>query len=175
MAEIKSTLELVMERTGHLTMSAEEKAGQQKEEFQKKLKGLLQQYEDTILSADEFMERRAALQADLNRDDDPFTATVIAHRLQPGRDNAHWLTLIRRFAPPAVSQLEEILADHQEKAAALVGKAERHHLDTLFREHGIRGSAVASNVEKDTPLQEALRLLEDETRTRIKGVFQHIT
>jgi hypothetical protein len=174
MAEIKSTLDLVMERTRHLTMSAEEKAGQQKEEFEKKLKGLLQQYEDNILTADELVEKNAALQADLNSDDDLLVVPVIAHRLQPGKDNAHWLALIKRFAPLAVPQLEEILADNQEKAAALVREKEQHHLDSLSREYGIQGSAIAPNFEKDTPLQEALLVLKKETRTRIEGVFQNV-
>jgi len=171
MAEIKSTLDLVMERTRHLTMSADEKAGQQKEEFINKLKGLLQQYEDNILSADELMERQAALQADLNRDDDQLAVSVIAQRIQPGMDNAHWLALIKHFAPVAVPQLEEILADNQEKVAALVRKKEQHHLDSLSRDYGIQGSAVAPNFKKDTPLQEAILVLKKETRTRIEGVF----
>ena len=167
-------MDLVMERTRHLTMSAEEKAGQQKEEFEKKLKGLLQQYEDNILSADELVEKNAALQADLNSDDNLLVVSVIAHRLQPGKDNAHWLVLIKRFAPLAVPQLEEILADNQEKAAALVREKEQHHLDSLSREYGIQGSAIAPNFDKDTPLQEALLVLKKETRTRIEGVFQNV-
>jgi len=174
MAEIKSTLDLVMERTRHLTMSTEEKAGQQKAEFQKKLKGLLQQYEDNMLSADELMEKSATLQADLSKKDDLIAVSAIAGRLRPGMDNAHWLALIKRFAPRAVPQLEEILADHQEKAAALVRKKEQHHLDTLYRDYGIQGSAVAPNFGKDAPLQEALRVVEKETQTRIGGVFLNI-
>lgn len=174
MAEIKSTLDLVMERTRHLTMSAEEKAGQEKEEFEKKFKGLLQQYEDNILSADELIEKNAALQAELNRDDDLSAVSVIAHRIQPGMDNAQWLALIKRFAPLAVPQLEEILADNQEKAAALVGKKEQHHLDRFSRDYGIQGSAVAPNFEKDIPLQEALLVLKNETRARIEGVIQNL-
>jgi len=172
MAEIKSTLDLVMERTRHLTMSAEEKAGQQKEEFKKKLKGLLQQYEDNFLSADELMERNAALQADLNRDDDLLAVSVIAQRIQLGMDNAHWLALIKRYAPAAVPQVEEILADNLEKAAALVRKGEQDHVKHLAREHDIQGSAVVPNLNKDAPIREKLSAFKIETRERIDNIIQ---
>ena len=174
MAEIKSTLDLVMERTRHLTMSPEERAGQQKQDFEKKLNGLLQQYEDKALAVDELVERVTGLRTDFTIDSDMPVLTAVVQRIQPGLDNAHWLALIKRFAPLAVTQLEEILADNQEKAAALVGKKEQHHLDRLSRDYGIQGSAVAPNFEKDIPLQEALLVLINETRARIEGVIQNV-
>ena len=105
MAEIKSTLDLVMERTRHLTMSTEERAGQQKKDFEKKLNGLLQQYEDKVLALDELMERISALKADQHLDDDLSVASAVVQRIQPGMDNAHWLALIKRLAPAVVTQL----------------------------------------------------------------------
>ena len=69
MAEIKSTLDLVMERTKHLTMSSEERVGQQQKDFEKKLQGVLQQYADKVLAIDELMERVTGLQADFKIDD----------------------------------------------------------------------------------------------------------
>ena len=42
MAEIKSTLDLVMERTRHLSQSTAEKEAQRRGDFEKRLQGLLQ-------------------------------------------------------------------------------------------------------------------------------------
>ena len=49
MGEIKSTLDLVMEKTRHLTLSQEEKEDQKRIEVNKKLQGLLQKYQDNLL------------------------------------------------------------------------------------------------------------------------------
>lgn len=172
MAEIKSTLDLVMERTRHLTMSAEEKAGQQKKDFEKKLQGLQQQYEDGVLSIDEFMEHVTGLQTDLFIDDPMFVVSSVLQRIQPARDNAHWLRLIQRLAPAASIPLEHTLADYREKVAVLIRKDEQHHLESLAGDHGIRGSAVLPNLDKDARHQEALSGLDSETRARIEKSLQ---
>jgi ribosome biogenesis protein Nip4 len=98
--------------------------------------------------------------------------SVIAHRLQPGKDNAHWLALIKRFAPVVVPQLEKILADNQEKAAALFRKGEQDHVKHLAREHDIQGSAVVPNLNKDAPIREKLSAFKIETRERIDNIIQ---
>lgn len=52
MTEIKSTLDLVMEKTRHLSFSEQEKKDQHSEEFAKRIKGLIQQYQDQKLKAE---------------------------------------------------------------------------------------------------------------------------
>ena len=52
MGEIKSTLDLVMEKTRHLTLSREEKEEQKRVEVNKRLKGLVQKYQDNLLKKD---------------------------------------------------------------------------------------------------------------------------
>jgi hypothetical protein len=52
MGEIKSTIDLVMEKTRHLTLSREEKDAQKKVEVHKRLKGLVQKYQDNLLRKD---------------------------------------------------------------------------------------------------------------------------
>ncbi len=46
MGEIKSTLDLVMDKTRHLTLSDEEKQEQKEKEFKKNLKGPTQKFQD---------------------------------------------------------------------------------------------------------------------------------
>ena len=172
MAEIKSTLDLVMERTKHLTMTAEEKAGQHREDFEKKLQGLLQQYADKTLVIDDLMEQVAELQADLGIDDPMLVASSVGQRIQPELDNAHWLALINQLAPAAAKPLEQALAEYREKFALLVRKSEQHHLESLAREDGIQGPAVMPNLNKDVLYREGLSTLENETRVRIDQALQ---
>jgi hypothetical protein len=162
-----------MERTKHLTLSTEERAGQQKQDFEKKRNGLLQQYEDKVLALDELMERISALQADLHLDDDLSFASAVVQRIQPGMDNAHWLALIKRLAATVVTQqLEKALVDYHEKAAVLVRKGEKDRVEHLAREHDIQGSAVVPNLNKDASIREKLSALKIETRERIDNIVQ---
>ena len=46
MGEIKSTLDLVMERTKNLSLSDEEKQAQKQKEVESRIRGLLQKYLD---------------------------------------------------------------------------------------------------------------------------------
>jgi len=60
MGEIKSTLDLVMEKTRHLTLSAEEKIDREKEEAKKGLNGFLQKYKDNVINLEELTKELRA-------------------------------------------------------------------------------------------------------------------
>ena len=52
MAEIKSTLDLVMEKTKNLSLSDEERQGQKNKEIESRICGLLQKFNDQALNID---------------------------------------------------------------------------------------------------------------------------
>ena len=54
MAEIKSTLDLVMEKTKNLSLSSEEKQTQRNKEIEGRIRGLLQKYQDQLITLDQF-------------------------------------------------------------------------------------------------------------------------
>lgn len=172
MAEIKSTLDLVMERTKHLSMSAEERAGQQKQAFEKKLNGLLQQYEDKALAVDELVEKVTELQADLNIDGAMSALTAVVQRMQPGLDNAHWLSLVRLMAPDVCTHLEKALSDFSDRVSTLSRKGEQRFLENLARDHGIHGTAVVPSLKKDASFQDKLSVLRREALDRIGALLQ---
>ena len=109
MGEIKSTLDLVMERTRHLSMSAEEKAHQQQADFAKRLQGLLQQYADGAMDVERLRDRISAIQAGLNMTDQEPVLTAIIERIDPEKDNQPWLALLTNLAPAISQPLDEIL------------------------------------------------------------------
>lgn len=174
MAEIKSTLDLVMERTKHLTMSTEEKTGQRKMDFEKKLNGLLQQYADKALSVEELMEKVTGLQTHLPTEDHSLPVSAVIRRIRPGRDNTHWLSLVMQMAPDALRPLEDALADYRDKDANLARQGEQRFLKKLDRDHAIHGAAVAPNLCKDVTLQGKRTTLETEAIARIEDVIQRI-
>jgi hypothetical protein len=65
MAEIKSTLDLVLEKTKHLTLTAEEKAEMQLQDFFKKVPGYVTQILDLSLMPEQLLEKTKALPQEL--------------------------------------------------------------------------------------------------------------
>jgi len=61
MAEIKSTLDLVLERTRHLTLSAVEKGEIEVREALKKVSGYLSRYRDGVLSLEALLKEMRGL------------------------------------------------------------------------------------------------------------------
>jgi hypothetical protein len=170
MSEIKSTLDLVMERTRHLSLSAEEKEGQRREDFQKRLQGLLQQYADQAVSADELRDRIAALQTELEVTDGRLVVAAVLGRIDPRVSADSWLDLLADLAPAVRGPLEKVLADYHERRDDLRRSGEKRLREQFADRHGIRGTAVVVNPEKDSEFSERLDGLGRETLTRIESL-----
>jgi hypothetical protein len=150
MGEIKSTLDLVLERTRHLSLSDEEKARQQKADFDKRMQGLLQQYADGILSVDTLQDRAASLQAELEVKDRGVLVAAIVGRIDPVQDNRCWLELMGTTAPALRHPLEDILTDFAHRKRETLQKSEDRLRERLISQHGVAGPAVVPNPLKDS-------------------------
>lgn len=170
MGEIKSTLDLVMERTRHLSLSAEEKETQRRDAFAKRLQGLLQQYADDALSVDEVRKRIADLQSEIDISGPELPAEAVIQRVDPDGDNDGWLALLEHLAPGVYRPLGEILEAYKGKQAALLDSGRQLLADRLAREDGITGSAVAPNPHKDAASRKKLTDLQQVTRTKIAAL-----
>jgi hypothetical protein len=171
MAEIKSTLDLVMERTRHLSLSDEEKAHQQKADFDKRLQGLLQQYADGVLSVDTLQDRTASLQAELGVKDRGVLVAAIVDRIDPDQDNRRWLELVGTTAPALRRPLEEILADFSRRKREMLQKSENRLRDHLASQHGITGSAVGPNPLKDSTCRADLAALRQQALDQLEAAL----
>lgn len=172
MGEIKSTLDLVMERTRHLSMSAEEKTRLRQADFAKRLQGLLQQYADGAMAVDRLRDRINALQAEQNITDQRLVLTAIIERIDPEKDNQPWLTLLADLAPAIGRPLDELLAAFQrEKADLSLASTKRLH-EAIWRQHGIKGSAVVPNPAVDTAFIEQLAKLRQKTQARVDDLLR---
>ncbi|MCJ8502242.1 hypothetical protein [Desulfatitalea alkaliphila] len=171
MAEIKSTLDLVMERTRDLSLSEEEKAAQQKEAFEKRLQGLLQQYADQALNPKSFQQERDALESEYRIHDPGSIVQAVGERIDPSGDNRRWLDLLAALVPQVVSDLETLLTEHRNQGHAIEVEAMARSARMLSQQHAISGAAVLSNTEKDQQFRDQRDRLENRTRTRIKEML----
>ena len=174
MGEIKSTLDLVMERTRHLSLSDEEKQRQQTATFEKRLQGLLQQYADGALSIEQLRERITALQTELQTTDRQIVLAAVVKRIDPDRENARWLELLAQEAPALCGPLQAGLDTYRAEQDDLLEARAQDQREDLARHHGIAGSAVVPNPRQDPVCQERLSALREEMQTGFEALLDQI-
>ena len=167
MGEIKSTLDLVMERTRHLSMSDDEKARQRKDEYTRRLKGLVQQFADGALAVVPFRERVCEIESEHHVSDRQLLLKSIVEHIDPDGDASRWTDLLTDFEPGSHDALDTALKDYRVARAELVKVGERRQLDHLARHHQIEGSAVVANPSADASVQKGLAALRSQLRERI--------
>jgi len=146
MAEIKSTLELVMERTRHLCMSEGDKQEQAAQEFKEALNRAVLKYLDGQIDLVRFQAEFGKLDGGPSARAD--AAAEIARRIDPAADNAILLDLIRHGLGCDISGIEAVLSDYRLTALAEDALAAKRIKSDLVK-RGILGSAVVANLDMD--------------------------
>ena len=170
MGEIKSTLDLVMERTRHLSLSDEEKKQQKRTDLKKRLQGLLQQYADSALDIESLQQRISKLQEEFETDDPQIIKEAILGRIAPGEENQLWLDLVPFYAPEAQKPVEELIAAYQDKQLTLLQTGTDRQHQTLLQTHNIYGSAVIPNPQKEPNYRQELSNLKSETQAKMNAI-----
>ena len=149
MGEIKSTLDLVMEKTSHLTLSSEEEKEQQHAEIHKKIKGMLLKYHDKNITREQLENTLSPLRKDCGVTAD----TIFLHELLDGlaldHDNESLLDLLSNLCGKDISEIESVLNDYQEKIRLSSQEWLGNQREILESKYSISGSAVVPNLEKD--------------------------
>lgn len=150
MGEIKSTLDLVMEKTRHLTLSQEEKEAQNRIEVNKRLQGLLQKYQDNLLRKENLNKELDNLKIAYNLNVDEMLADLLLNSLKIGRDNTVFLELLNEIFGLNLSGIETIFQNFK----ATVKSASKKRVDQIKTDLSVKrfisGSAVVPNLESDS-------------------------
>lgn len=144
MAEIKSTLDLIMERTKNLTLTEEEKEAIRTREGKAKVRGWFQRYSDrslTIRDLKEYMEQE--------RVGSPEAATLmreecLAH-VDPEGDNQKIFQIMEEVLEIDPGPFQGLVDHFQEELGQLRSGATRDALATLHAQ-GVCGTAVIPNL-----------------------------
>ena len=153
MGEIKSTLDLVMEKTRHLSLSVEEKQSQKNIEIEKRINGLLQKYQDRVLPMDEMQTEYARLKQELSLPDDSFLIHQSINKIDLTGDNRLLLELLNQFCNSGIAGLDSILDEGQDEFTSAASYRLVELREELARNHSISGSAVLPNLEADDTWQ----------------------
>ena len=111
MGEIKSTLDIVMEKTRHLTLSQEEKAEQERSEVKNRLRGLVQKYNDRKLTMAGVAEKLDLLKEAHNLNARDMLTRMLLKGLALGRRNESDIELLAEVCGMDMSEIETLFLD----------------------------------------------------------------
>jgi len=172
MGEIKSTLDLVLERTRELTLSDAEKRQLKQEEFRKRLRGLIvrfQKGQESIPSTAAELEK-AGVEFGLEPRSEFFCQLLKEINLHA--DNAPLLSLARQVCLQDTRGIETILTGYADEAAAARNRRTGMIRKEFAKTHGISGEAVVPNLEADRTWEETLQQIRKRHLRRIEDVSE---
>jgi hypothetical protein len=149
MSEIKSTLDLVMEKTRHLTLSQEEKEAQKRIEVNRRFQGLLQKYQDNLLKKDNLKKELDSLKIAYELNVDEMLADLLLNNLKLDRDNTLFLELLSEIFGFDLSGLETIFQNFKSAVKSATKERVDQIKTDLSKKRFISGSAVVPNLESD--------------------------
>lgn len=166
MGEIKSTLDLVMEKTKHLTLSSAEKEAQKHDSLQKKIKGLLQKFMDGIINKEELsMEVETIRETDGSVINDILQKEIF-DRLDLDKDNEPLLVLMDEFHDIDVQPFLSLFKNYEVTIQTASQQRKKEIKESLALDRFISGSAVVPNLESDSRwLKEHAKLHGEFSRT----------
>jgi len=166
MAEIKSTLDLIMERTKNLTMTKEEKASLHRKEAEGKAKGWIQRYKDGLIDLDHL---KPEIEKELPSDPElsGILRSQVLDSITLNEDNSKLLIILRDILGIDTKDIELEIQSAKHELESLRAKRIAVIAEEL-RKKEIYGSAVVPNPNRDWVLQEMLTRAEPELKERLR-------
>ena len=157
MAEIKSTLDLVMEKTKHLSQSSEEKHAQRRKDVENRLRGMLQKYHDKVISLEHLQREYERLKVEFNLPDHAFLIAQVIDRLDPDGDNRALFEALEHCCNLDSRGLADLIKRYQAEIQTAAQSRMKALKEILVKSHNISGSAVVPDLETDEDWQHQAR------------------
>lgn len=164
MAEIKSSIEIAMEKTKHLIMSKEEKKEQEKRELENKVKALLRRLKERYVDKDDVIKEFRSL---TDEDHKRTFIDVLFEEIDLSKEDQEIIVLLQELLGVEKVRIEKefenlrrMFSEELEKREMIVRERIREHL----KEIGIEGDAISINL----PSWKAY----EEVKEEVRGIFR---
>lgn len=147
MGDVKSTLELVMERTRNMTLSDDERHAQKLDEYKKRLKGLVQKFMDSMLNVEQFEKALESLKSRKDDRDNKMLGQEISARIEFENDNSRLFILLETICGKEISGVETIVQNYKESMKEASWEAGKQIKTRFAEQYQIYGSAFQPNIE----------------------------
>jgi hypothetical protein len=171
LAEIKSTLDLVMERTRNLTLSSEEKQAQKQIEIGNRIKGLVQKFQDGLLTRNQLKEGYGSLRKDSDLPDDRLMIKEILFRLDPDQDSQILLETLEECCRLDTARIQAIIDDYRAVYTRAAQKRSAQLKEDLAQNHSITGTAVIPNLDADEQWQQETQDMRRQFEDRLSQAY----
>jgi hypothetical protein len=168
MAEIKSTLDIIMERTKNLTMTDKEKASFRRTEAEGKVKGWIQKYQDGVIELD-------TLKSDFEKDmtEYPEVRQIFKSQLlgclRLTGDNGKIFRLLEDIIGINTNTIKNTIQSLKQDVETL--RIERTaSIREDLRGKKIYGSSVVPNPDRGGYLQDSILKAESELRRQLQSL-----
>ena len=169
MGEIKSTLDLVFEKTRNLTLSDEEKLSLAHEKLDKKVQGLCNRYLDNFFPVSRLkdeMEKIASNDRELAYN---FLKKYLFARFELDGDNSLIVSALSEIARSDITSLKNLQKEYNsEKEGTKKAFTEKSLL--ALQESGMSGSAVVPNLDNIPEWDEFLKSLRERYQERLQTI-----
>ncbi len=155
MGKIRSTLDIVMERTRGMSMSREDRDRLHEKELSDTARAWAQKYLDGRMAWEEVETR-----LDAAGGDKPLLSALLkgelASDIRPGVDNARHVHALDRLSMAGRDRIMAIIGDHEQALNSRTAQR-LELLRARLEDEGIRGTSVIPNVEQDPSWQDIVR------------------
>jgi hypothetical protein len=149
MGEIRSTLDLVMEKTRHLTLSDAEKKSHLREATVQKIQGIIHGYSEERLHIAEVAASLSELKIETAEPVDSLFITELITGIELGEENEIRFELLKHFGRFESADLKTVCREYQRQLCGLADERTAELKRKLSKNRGISGSAVMPNLALD--------------------------
>jgi len=169
MGEIKSTLEIIMEKTKGMTMSEEEEKEFKLREIRGKAGGLIQKFIDGVIDLERYKMEIASLGEGQHEMIPQAIMDESIPRIRPGGDNTYILRLFEVTDGMDAAPIRTLLADFEKMFENKRTEVERDMVKKLHAK-GVSGSAVIPNPDSDSEWINYLSEKGSELKERLRSL-----
>lgn len=177
MAEIKSTLELAMERTKKMTISKKEREEIKRKEVEQKVNGLSKRYIEGHLSLNEILREMERMDEKTQPKAREILLSQWIEALSLSDEDERLLKGIESLKHRSPDELKQnhhqLISQYQSEKERVKDEATTQLVETL-RQDGIYGSAVEPNTEANHLWKQALEKLNQLYRTKLEDIKEQL-
>lgn len=148
MGEIRSTMDIIMEKARGLTMTDEEKSRFRQQEMSGKIRGLIQKFLDGAMKMERLKSEVTALREkdwDMSR---RIILDEVKKRIEPERDNDPFFNILEDILGIETAPIKALLVEVDERLIKERASHEKRFMEDLEK-RGVSGSAVLPNIAAD--------------------------
>ncbi|MCX5842639.1 MAG: hypothetical protein NT022_02620 [Deltaproteobacteria bacterium] len=171
MAEIKSTLDLIMERTKNLTMTVDEKKALRRKEWEGRVKGWVQKYIDGMMPLEDLKIQIESCR--LKFQDLPgIIKAEVAQHIHPESNNAPLLQLLEEALDTPAEPIVDLITRFQDTLNTNM-ISRRDAIKQALEQKKVYGSSVIPNVDHDREWQEYVQNVRAGFREQVSSLIEN--